>query len=315
MSILRGSIIKGPAAVTLGGQVFRTKGDVQVSMGLDTFDIESSEFGAIDQRRNNVTIECTFTPVGVVNSGILSVLWPHLSKAYGASLFPATDSTCTIAPVGGGVQLVLSSAAVTKMPQIIVSATKTSIGQVTVTGILANNTEWSDAAARYTATTISAPTLSAIDVASIPTSPARVTWGEVFADLATGEGVTIDFDMQTANEETDEDGLVDITLTSLAAQATFSPIGAGESDLLDALGLQGEGVLRGTSTTGGDLTIAARDVGGLQVVIPNAKLASLPLAYGPSSRRVGDITLRGFRTSGAAATISIVEPPEDPEEE
>lgn len=306
MPIQRNSIIRGPAVVTFGGQTFRTKGDVVLTMGADTFDVESSEFGVIDKRRNNISVSLTFTPVGVVTAAVVPVLWPHLSKVVGASLFGPSDVPCTVAPVGGGLQLVLSSAAITGMPGIDISATKTSIGQVTITGILANNKEWSDAAARYTASTISAPTLDSIDVSAIPTSPALVTWDDVFDDLPTAEGVHVDFDLQTNNEETDEDGLVDITLVSVSASASFEPVGSlSLSDLLDALGLQGTGVLRGTPLSGHDLTIAARDVGGLTVVIPDARLSSLPLNYGPSSRRVGQLSFQGFRTSGAAATITV----------
>lgn len=306
MPIQRGSIIRGPAVVTFGGQTFRTKGDVQLRLGVDSFDVESSEYGPIDRRRNNITASLSFEPVGVVTAAVIPVLWPHLSKAAGTSLFGSSDVPCTVAPVGGGLQLVLSAAAITKMPDIIVSATKTSIGQVEITGILANNKEWSAAAARYTASTIVAPTLAAIDTASIPTSPAYVDWDGVFADLPTAEGVTVSFDLQTNNEETDEDGLVDITLGSVSASASFEPIGFAVDDWLDALGLQGTGVLRGTSLGGHELYVHARDVGGLDVTIPNARLAELPLSYGRGSRRVGQLTFQGFRTSGAAATIEIV---------
>ena len=306
MPIQRGSIIRGPAVVTFGGQTFRTKGDVQLNMGIDTFDVESSEFGPIDKRRNGITISLSFTPVGVVTAAIVPVLWPHLSKTLGTSLFGASDVPCTVAPVGGGVQLVLSAAAITKMPGIDICATKTSMGQVGITGILANNKEWSDAAARYAASTISAPTLAAIDTSTIPTSPARVTWEDVFADLPTAEGVHVEFDLQTNNEETDEDGLVDITMGTVSATASFEPVGGVDlGDLLDAIALQGSGVLRGTSLSGHDLTIAARDVGGLTVVIPDARLDNLPLNYGPSSRRIGSLSFQGFRTSGAAATITV----------
>ncbi len=306
MPIQRGSIIRGPAVVTFGGQTFRTKGDVQLAMGIDAFDVESSEFGPIDRRRNNITISLTFEPVGVVTAAIIPVLWPHLSKAVGASLFGTTDVPCTVAPVGGGLQLVLSAAAITGMPAIDISSTKTSIGQVTITGILANNKEWSDAAARYAASTISAPTLAAIDVSAIPTSPARVSWDDIFDDLPTAEGVHVEFDLQTNNEETDEDGLVDITMGSVSVSASFEPVGGvGVDDLLDAIALQGSDVLRGTSLSGHDLTIAARDIGGLCVTIPDARLMSLPLSYGRSSRRIGELSFQGFRTSGAAATIEI----------
>ena len=314
MSIIRGTVLRGPAVIQVGSstpKTIRTAGDIKVAMTLDTFDIPSSEYGNIDQRRGNVKLELSFQPVGTVTDDMLAILYPHLSLPVGASLFGVSDTKWTIQPVAGPGKIELHACAITRMPDIVLSATKTSFGEVTVTAILRNATAWDDAAARYTYTASgSAPTLAAIDTASIPTIPASVTWGSVLTGVKTADGVTISFDMQTNDEESDEDGIFDVSLASLSASAKFTPVsGATESTLLTALGLQGSGVLRGTPTTGADLTIAAVRPGGLSVLIPSARLAELPLTYGMQSRRFGEISFRGYRTSGAAATVSVVPEP------
>lgn len=314
MSITRGTVLRGPAVIQVGNsnpKTIRTAGDIKVNMQLDTFDIPSSEYGNIDQRRGNVKIELTFQPVGTVTSDMLDILYPHLALPVGASLFGTTDTKWTIQPVAGLGKIELHACAVTKMPDIVVSATKTSFGEVTVTAILKNATAWDNAAARYTYTASgSAPTLAAIDTALIPTIPAAVSWGSILSSVKTTDGVIVSFDMQTNDEESDEDGIFDVTLGNIAASAKFTPVaGATESALLTALGLQGNGIFRGTSTTGANLTIAAVRPGGLKVVIPSARLSELPLTYGMQSRRFGEVTFRGYRTSGAAATVSIVPTP------
>ena len=71
MSITRGTVLRGPAVIQVGNsspKTIRTAGDIKVNMQLDTFDIPSSEYGNIDQRRNNVKIELTFQPVGTVDA-------------------------------------------------------------------------------------------------------------------------------------------------------------------------------------------------------------------------------------------------------
>ncbi len=307
MSIKRGSVLRGPAIIKLGNHIIRTAGDIQLSMGLDTFEIPSSEFGPIDQRRNNVMLSATFTPVGEVTADMLALYWPHLALPIGVSLFGATDIACDIVPVTGKEMLKFKAAAVTQMPNIIISATKTSLGEMTITGLLANEANWDAEAARYEYTPNgSAPNLGAIDVNNIATMPARVNWGDGFTDLKTGEGVTVAFAMETNDEECDEDGIFDVTLGNITASATLTPLNTTVGALLARMGLQGSNVLRGTSTAGFDLSVQASRQGGLKVTIPSARLANLPLAYGMQSRRIGELTLQGFRTSGAAATVGIV---------
>ena len=82
MSITRGSVLRGPAIIEVGStspKTIRTAGDIRCNMRLDTFDIPSSEYGNIDQRRNNVVIELSFTPVGTVDADMLALFLPHLS--------------------------------------------------------------------------------------------------------------------------------------------------------------------------------------------------------------------------------------------
>ena len=314
MSITRGTVLRGPAVIQVGNsspKTIRTAGDIKVNMQLDTFDIPSSEYGNIDQRRNNVVIELTFTPVGTVDDDMIDLFLPHLALPIGGSLFGPSDTKWTIKPVTGAGKIELHAAAVTKMPDLVISATKTSFGEVTVTALLKNATEWNNAAARYTYTgSGSALSPAAISTATIPTVPASVTWGSILTGVKTTDGVTVSFDMETNEEESDEDGIFDVTLRSLQASAKFTPVsGATESALIAALGLQGTGIFSGTATTGADLTIAAVRPGGLQVVSPSARLAELPLSYGMESRRFGELTFRGYRTSGAAATVTIVTEP------
>lgn len=307
MSISRAStIIRGPAIVVLGGVTFRTKGDVVFTPEAKTFDVESSEMGVIDQRADQRMATVKFTPVGVLGASVVAALWPHLAKLPGESLLGGEDTECTVQPVSGGIGVRFANAAVSKMPAIDISATKTVIGEVEIRGILKNNSAWA-ADSHWELATLAAPSLGTLDPATIPTSPGSVNWGTGFADIKTLEGVHFEFDMQTQDESSDEDGVYDITLTGLSATATLTPVAGVDLSLLAARMGVAANQLRGMSLPRNDLAVTGRDTGSLAVTIYNAALLTAPLAYGPTSRKVGELSFRGLRGTGnAVAAVSVV---------
>lgn len=319
MSISRHSaIVRGPAVVEFSGgsgasawtYTFRTKGDVSFSHETQAFDVESSELGVVDQRAQEIMATVSFTPVGVVDADGVAILWPHLAKLPGQSLFGSGDVTVKVRPVAGSTSaadtIVLGNAAVTKMPDIVISAVQTQVGEVEVRGILQDGMDWSDDS-RWWMNTSSAPTLATLNPANIPTTPGTVSWGTGYTDIKTSEGVTISFDMQTQDETEDEEGVYDITLTGLSAKATLTPVaGFSLPNLLERLHIETDH-LRGGSIARHDLVVSSRDAGGLAVTVYNAALRQLPLTYGATSRRVGQLTFEGLRGTGnAVAAVSIV---------
>ena len=310
MSYPRGSTLRGPALIALGSTTIRTKGDVKVTLSLETFNIESSEYPVLDERLSGIPVTIDFEPVGEVSSDLVSAMFAPLSAVIGSSLFGTSDVACTITPLSGTDKITFHCAAITKMTDIIISATKTSLGSMTITAILKNTTAWSNAAARLTVATVTAPTVAAIDPADIPTNPAKIKWGATapWTTLQSREGVTVSFDMQTDDDITDEDGLVDMVLSGITAKATLSPMGCSAAQAITAFALQGSGVVRGASLAARalQLEIESASVGGLKVVMPTATLKNLPLLYGRTSPRFGDFEFVSLPTTGTVATISIV---------
>jgi hypothetical protein len=306
----RGSTLRGPAIITLGTTQIRAK-DIKVNMGFETFNVPSEISERADERITGVPVTIEFTPIGVITAGIITALWGNLSSAIGTELFGTSDTACIITPLTGLEQITFHCAAITKMPDIIISATKTSIGSMVITCILKNATEWTDAAARLTvAASVSAPS-SALDMTTIPTNAARIQWGEdsPWTTLQSREGVTVSFNMATDNDITDEFGLVGMALAGIDASAKFSPMGCNVTQALTKLALQGTGVARGTSLAGRaeELTVQSALAGGLEVVIPTAALKNMPLLYGRTSPRFSDFELVSLPTTGVVATVGLVE--------
>ena len=324
MSISRHSaLVRGPAILvfswTTGSGTsavnhtyrIRTKDDVVFTPETRTFDVQSSELGILERRADEKLARCTFTPVGIIDADGISVLWPHLAKLPGQSLFGENDVTLCVWPVAGSSEIPrdfglvkMFNVAVMKMPSIQLTPTKTAIGQVEVRGILKDNAAWDDDS-HWQLTDDSAPTLDAINTANIVTAPAGLAWGD-WSDIKTKDGVTIDFEMGTQDEVEDEGGVYDITVTDLKASAKFTPVAGWDMTEVEERLHNVNGDYRGGSVFRANLTATSKAAGGLIVQLYGCSLLTMPMTYGATSPRLGELTLEGIRGTGnAIAAISI----------
>lgn len=324
MSILRkNALVRGPAIVkfswTTGSgneavdhaYVVRTAGDVTFTPELQTFDVPSAEYGRIDRRATERMGTVSFTPVGVIDSDGVALFWPHLTMLPGQSLFADWDMKVEIVPVAGAVAaandnsgVTVYNACISRMPVISMTPTATTIGEVSIRGVVADGLSWT-AASHWALDAANAPTLSALDPATIPTLPAKLAWGDM-TDIKTQSGVVIDFEMQTQDEVEDETGIYDITLTDLSATARFTPVGGFDMEALQELLGGGADVLRGAPVPRANLTATSMGAGGLIVSLFGCSLLSAPMTYGATARRLGELSLSGMRGTGnAIGTIAI----------
>ena len=95
-------------------------------------------------------------------------------------------------------------------------------------------------------------------------------------------------------ESSDEDGVYDITLTGLSATATLTPVAGVDLSLLAARMGVAANQLRGMSLPRQDLVVTGRDTGSLAVTLYNAAMLTAPLTYGPTSRKVDELSFRGL---------------------
>lgn len=96
------TIIGGPCLIQFDGSTFRSKDDVTLSLALDTFDIVTDLYGAVDKRVSGQPLTLSFTPEG--RFADLSVLFPYVSAAIGSLITPrhvcgAVDATANTVAV------------------------------------------------------------------------------------------------------------------------------------------------------------------------------------------------------------------------
>ncbi len=304
MAIDRSTIIRGPAIVTFNGGTFYSKDDIKVEMGLETFNIDSSAYGKIDERAKERVAKVSFTPVGEYEH--LSVLWPYGASTIGASLFTGTDLPLVIKTLAGKT-ITFSAAAVTKMPDVICSAVKTLIGQVEFTCLGHNNEAWT-ATDNLVAAATASFTDTGLSSANIITQPYVLAWGAApFDSFQTLEGVVVNFNLGTEPVTTDSDGIVDMTFKDLSVSAKCRPLGITEAQLITAMKFQGTSNTRGKSLNTGSSPLVITGTG-VVITVKGAAMKMAPMEFGAATPRVGEVEFIATRTvtSGVVASLFTV---------
>lgn len=303
-AITRTSLIAGPARISFGGQTFWSKGDVQLRVVNDRFDIQTAHFGKVDERFSDRRIEVEFEPSGAFSAGVAAVVWPYASTAVGTSVYTASDVPLTINGRDGR-QIVLHAAAVTKMPSIRLGVSQTIIGPMTITGLVRNNFDPTAVGAYYTESAVAYPGDAGFSVADIKTLAYSSSWGAPapWSSFLTEGGWTIDFDLQLAPQKADGIGTFDMTFQGLAVTAKAIPIGPTQADILSKVA--GTAGLGASIATGDPLNISAT---GVYVRLYRAAIAESGLMYGNQAKRLRETTWIATRgiNSGTADPLFYV---------
>lgn len=296
MGMTRQSLSRGPGTVKIGTTTFYDKDNISAELLLEQFDIPVSAFGKVDTRKKDQSAKITFKPCGEVTSALLALLFPYTTPNIGASLFGVADTPAEVHSKAG-TKLTFHCAAITAMPELILSATETLLGQVEITALIKNGVDPESANSLYT---IAAAEWAAQAMASsnIKTVPYSASWnGLTFKSKA---GFTVAPTIETTAEYVDGLGTIDMTLTGAAVTAKCRPIGLSEADIAEAMALQGPGNAIGTSLrTGADLTITG--AGGLTVILRDTALVTGPFLWGTTELRAGEIGFIANRTETTGA--------------
>lgn len=295
----RQTIISGPGAVIFGGQTIHDKEGIEASIESQQEAALSSLYGQVTAFKADQVGKITFTPCGSISADLLAVLFPHASPVMGASLFGAADAPAVVHSLAG-VKLTAHAAALTKIPSLALSPVRTAFGQAELTFLVANGLAPSTASGFYTVAA-AAFTATALADTAVKTGVYLGTYNAT--TIHTQDGWTVEFDLQTTPVVIDDTGTVDLLLSGLTVRASCTPVGITEADLM---ALQPHLLDRGSSMIGAyDLTIATTVVGGLSVVLKNARCMTGPLAWGNGKLRAGQLGFTAHRefTAGVGAAL------------
>src|ERR1035437_1027738 len=304
MSFSRTTIIRGPAQIKWGNNYLYSQGDIKLSIGQQVFPIINSAMGLVQERSQQRVASVQFTPVGTYYAS----LWPHGDKKPGDRLLTDTDLNLEIHS-SGGTKCTVYNCAVTKMPDLILSATKTIAGEVTFTGlgkgdpgagITAQDTADSfvsfDAAA-------GAPT-DFFDPSTVATQFYTATWNSsqvetstntdpVWADIKTQAGWHFTFDLSLQPVDVDEYGTIDWTIGDVKANARATILGVTEKQVSDAVHPH---ILRGAPLdTSTDLVVTYAGATAIYAKLYACQARTVPAQYGLTTLRLAEMEWIGTR--------------------
>lgn len=291
-SINRTTIISGPALIQFASQKFWSKGNVEVKVINDRFNVDTSHFGKVDERFQDRRIEVTFEPSGAITSALAAVLWPYGATTVGTSILTATDRPLEIFGRDGR-KITVHAAAVTKMPVLRLGSNTTLLGSMTFTGLVKNTTDPTNAAAYYTEAAVVYPGDTGFAISDIKTAAASAVWGvgAPWSSFVSENGFEIDFKLNLAPQKVDGIGTVDMTFQSMEVTLKAIPVGPAATDILAKIAPTSG---MGASMAGADnLTVTA---GTVAAMISKPALTDSGLVFGSSAKRVGATTWTATRT-------------------
>lgn len=301
MTIARGSINRGPGIVKLGGDAFYSDGDIIETPNPTFFDIVPSMYGPVDRRRDDFVTNIAFTPIGEWEK--LTRLYPAIFSTpdIGADIFTSSDVPLVIHSKAGKTHT-FPAGAMTKLPDIILSARRTLFGACEMTALVADNTDPTSANSRVTDAT-SAFGDTSFSTAAVKTQPYAAAWGASapWDAIITESGWRVSFDVKLQPQQIDDIGTIAMVLESVRVMAKCTPVGITEAQVHTALKFQGVAeAARGSSlrTNSADLVISAS---GVSVTLKNAQLVEGPLRWGTFTLRTGEIAFVGERTESSGA--------------
>jgi hypothetical protein len=299
MSIDRATIKIGPAKLAHDGATHFFPDGLTLTATRTFVDVEVDAYGVLLKAHVDTTLEVSGTPKAWANLAKLNPFGPMLP---GTLLCGATDKPLVITPQNGK-PLTLAAACVKSPPNLMLSAGKPFFSSgCTWAGVLANNVEWSAAGGRYSYGNEGANVaLTGLTLAELAMCPWAATLGGTAFEHE--DGIGIDFNIGLTEQRTDSQGVVDWSLDSVEAVAKYVPVGLGEAENLDALGLQGAGVVRGVSAATKVLAITGS--GTRAFTLNGCVQRSASPRYGRSVKRVGEVELVSTRgvTGGALNTL------------
>lgn len=292
------NIIQGPAIVIFNGYSYYAKGDIAVKYNRNTFNVETSMHGRIDERLQSQSVEVSFQPAGEIES--IAKYFPYAVADIGTSVFGAVDKTLVIWTFAGK-QITWAKAAITKMPALRLKATDTLFGDMTFMCLGKSNTALTDAAAWKAAAAVAFADAT-FDETKIKTARYTAAYGIAPYDaMESVDGFEIEIGMEVENNTVDAHGIVDAYLKNLTATARMTPIALTEEQLDTLLGLQGAAaILPGESLSKSDTDLVISGTP-FTATIHKAGPKSFALAYGLGKNRLGQLEFTSKRTWTAGA--------------
>lgn len=301
----RSEILRGPCRIDFKGQSLFTTGDVKLDIDTPTQDIETSAQGKVGEILLDRMLKASFEPAGIWDTAKLAVTHPYFTTLPGAEIFTLPNGNAGDSPLviwsTDNKKFTAAAAAVTKMADINFAVDKNLFGGMEITGVGADEAEWSAADSLLKVET-------AAYVDSALGSILRQSYLGAFGasplnSFTTKEGFTLSFDMKISPIVIDKLGTVGFAFDTLSAMARCIPVGITEAQILARLKMQGSGAARGVSVATNDNMVITGT--GVTATLNKAGIKQAGYQFGRTVLRIGEVGFVASRSQASTALVTL----------
>lgn len=299
---MNAEIIAGPAIILWGGQSLYSQGNITVKKVQASWNPQGSLFGTLGKRSSGFHYEIAFTPVGVLSSAQLAVLYPYSAADVGESIYTAANVPLVIWSADGK-KYTFTRAGLAKPPSIKLSANSTALGECVFNAVIGLGKAYGDADA-FVAITSVAFTDATFAVTNLVSPGYTGTW-KTYTAFETEAGFTVDVGLALQPLSVDRLGVFSHRITGFEVAARFKPLDQTEADFLALADLNGSLVKPGQAFGNGsyDLTIAGT---GVSCLVPACGPGEAGLAFGNQVARPGEITLHSTQEFAVGVPSALI---------
>ncbi len=304
-SILRSALEIGPAKFTAGGHTFYSKG-ADLVIDPQYVKLATDRHGSLDSRITDMLGKVTVTPDGAWTAASRAALWPYASTSPGASLGTGDPTLVIHCNDSAGTRYTGKCAILTQMPQLLLSAKASMIGQAEYTLIRADN-QAPSAADQFLLRDAAAFSDATFTVASLKTQAYTGAYGGVLTGIETEDGWTVNFSLSLQPKLSDRYGTIDFRFADLEVAISGIPINISVEDILAAIrsaGATGWTAGQSMQAAGQAFTLTGED-STVAITIPNVFAERGQFRFGATDYRQGGITFASTRTLSAGANVAL----------
>ncbi|MGA2749127.1 MAG: hypothetical protein ABSG59_10150 [Verrucomicrobiota bacterium] len=308
MSVTRSQLTGGPAYAAYNSINVQFASDSKVVFDQVWDDVETSLYGKIDKTLRDGLVKASGTPL-FYDTAQIGTMFPYLSAVIGTVYPGTTDKACAWNSNNGDV-VTLTSALVTRMPDLELGVSGTVLGPMEITGIIGNSDDPSAASAYFTIATGQTYANPAMPgTAVVGRQEFSAAWGSVpgFTSFQAQEKWSISHELQLT-PVTIQGRTRAFRLESYRVMAKCKPLGPTMGQINAALNMQGAGVAGGLrlSTSAANLVITGSS--SMSVTLGNAGLVSAGFIFGGKALRpdeLGWISTLGIAAGGTPSTPAL----------
>ena len=289
------TIIKGPAKLTWNSFTYFTLGDITVTPRHTFNPINSSIAGKVVDVLFSTMFEISFQPVGM-KPGDFTQFFPYQPVNVGDSIF---GSNALVILTKDGRSITYHEAGVLTSPQLDLSPRRTIFGDMSFAAIGVQSGVGTGAA-NFKTEGSTAWAWTGYNEATIYQDLYSAAYGATpYDSIAALDGFQVDAQVETSEIESDDQGISDIVVTSVAYMAKFAPSNLTAAQLDTMCALQGASAsVPGTRIESATDLIITPDNTGVTTTLKNALPSVGGQIHSVSAHQHQDVEFR----AGAANT-------------